>query len=76
MDREYTLNFFYGHKTLSRGDEETKFKEMFPRFALIAHDCPTQIRSRMGRGMNTSVTKVLDNAIVAYVLEHLKSRKQ
>jgi len=71
IDREYTLRFFFHHKTLNRGGERA-FREMYPRFHRIAQSCQDEIRGRLGRGMNTSPTKVIDNAIVGYVLEHLK----
>ena len=74
IDREYTIRFFYNHTTLNRGDEKP-FKEMYPRFHHIAISCRAEIKSRIGRGMNTSITKVIDNAIVGYCLEHLKKNK-
>jgi hypothetical protein len=48
---------------------------MYPLFCRIAAFCAADIRSRLGTGMNTSATKVIDNAIVGYGLEHLKERK-
>ena len=75
IDREYTLRFFYGHTTVRPQEQETKFKEMYPRFHRIAVSCSHQIQERLGPGMNTSVTKVIDNAIVGYALEKLKGRR-
>jgi hypothetical protein len=75
IDREYTIRFFYQHKTLSRGDEFT-FTEIYPHFHRIAVVCKDKIETRIGQTMNTSITKVLDNAIVGYGLKHLKSSKQ
>lgn len=72
MDREYTLRFFFNHKSLNQGDAVT-FREMFPRFHRIAVECRGQIQSRIGRGMNTSPTKVIDNAIVGFVRSKLKN---
>jgi hypothetical protein len=71
IDREYTLRFFYGHKALSRGDEESFF-EMFPCLHRIAVSCRNEVDSSLGTGMNTSATKIIDNAIVGYVLAKLK----
>lgn len=71
IDREYTLRFFYNHKNLSRGDETT-FVEIFPYFRRIMLSCRSDIDSLLGAGMNTSATKVADNAIVGYVLAKLK----
>jgi hypothetical protein len=46
--------------------------EMFPRFHRIAQSCQTTINSWIGPGMNTSATKVIDNAIVGFVLKELR----
>jgi len=74
IDRQYTLRFFYNNTSLNRGDE-IAFREMYPRFHQIAVSCESKIESRLGRGMNTSITKVIDNAIVGYGLKHLKKKK-
>jgi hypothetical protein len=70
IDRQYTLRFFYNHTTLNRGDE-TAFLEIYPCFHRIATSRRDVIQSRMGKGMNTSPTKVVDNTIVGYCLKHL-----
>jgi hypothetical protein len=72
IDREYTLRFFYGHKTLSRGEQST-FMEIFPRFHTVLHSCIDTVQSKLGTGMHTSPTKVLDNAIVGYVRKELRA---
>jgi hypothetical protein len=75
IDRAYTLRFFYDNTTLSKGDE-VAFKEIYPCFHQIALACQKQIRDHLGRGpWNTSQTKVIDNAIVGFVLEHLRERR-
>jgi hypothetical protein len=71
IDRQYTTRFFYSHTTYNQGDKKA-FLEMFPCFHRIAVSCKDEIEQRLGTGMNTSFTKVIDNAIVGYVLEHLK----
>ncbi len=71
IDREYTLRFFYHHTTLNQGAERA-FKEIFPRFHWLATRCQKVIRNLLGIGMNTNPTKVMDNAIVGYVLTHIK----
>jgi hypothetical protein len=73
IDREYTLRFFYNHTTLNQGDEKA-FKEIYPCFHKIACACREQIINHIGFGMNTSQTKVIDNAIVGFVLKELKSK--
>src|SRR2546421_6016081 len=75
IDREYTIRFFFHHKSLSQGDE-IAFLEMFPYFHRIAKECRDQIKARTGRGMNTSATKVIDNAIVGFVLTRLKTEER
>jgi hypothetical protein len=73
IDREYTLRFFYNHTTLNQGDE-VAFKEIYPHFHRIASTCKDKIMSRIVVGMNTSQTKVIDNAIVGFVLKELKEK--
>ena len=75
IDREYTLRFFYNRKTLTQGDE-VAFQEIFPYFHAIGAGRKEEIARRIGRGMNTSETKVIDNAIVGFVHRHLKKNRQ
>lgn len=75
IDREYTIRFFFHHKTLSQGDE-VAFRKIYPRFHRIAVECREQIQGRIGRGMNTSATKVIDNAIVGFVRSRLKNSSE
>jgi len=71
IDREYTIRFFFHHKSLSQGDRAA-FHEMFPYFCRIATESRRKIETRIGKGMNTSTAKVIDNAIVGFVLSRLK----
>jgi hypothetical protein len=71
IDREYTVQFFLHHKTFPGGDEKA-FRLMYPKFVSIAECCDAEIKSVLGSGMNTSSTKVIDNAIVGYVVRHIK----
>jgi hypothetical protein len=71
IDREYTIRFFFHHKSFSRGDE-VAFHEMFPYFCRIAIESREKIERRIGQGMNSSVTKVIDNAIVGFVRTRLR----
>ncbi len=75
IDRAYTLRFFYDNTTLSKGDEAT-FKEIYPYFHRIAVTRRDQITPHLGTGMNTSETKVIDNAIVGFVRTHLVESRQ
>jgi hypothetical protein len=67
IDREYTLRFFFDRKDLNQGDERA-FREMFPYFCELAASQKEHIQGCIGRGMNTSETKILDNAIVGFRL--------
>ncbi len=72
IDGEYTLKFFYDNRgtALSQGDE-IAFKEIYPYFCQIASVCAGEIEKHIGSGMNTSKTKVIDNAVVGFVLREL-----
>lgn len=74
IDRQYTLLFFYNSTNLPRID--SRFGEIFPKFIEIAAEKKDYIRKRVGKGFHTSETKVIDNAIVGYVLKkRLKKQK-
>jgi hypothetical protein len=75
IDRTYTYNFFYNRNTLSIGENEA-FEEMFFRFHKIAVANRDIISGLVGQGWNTSETKVIDNAIVGYVIENLRLPKE
>ncbi len=69
MDREYTFRFFYGRNMLSI-DEHTAFREMFIRFLHLAHAQEWAIRKLRDESWNTSSSKIMDNAIVGYMIAH------
>jgi hypothetical protein len=71
IDRTYTFHFFYNRNMLTITEEEA-FKEMFLRFHEIAIANRDLIKRLVGQGWNTSETKVIDNAIVGYVIEVLR----
>jgi hypothetical protein len=71
IDRTYTFHFFYNRNTLSIAEGEA-FIEMFSRFYTIASANKDIIAKLVGHGWNTSNTKVIDNAIVGYVIEVLR----
>jgi hypothetical protein len=67
IDREYTVQFFFNNKNAIQGDEAKQreaFLLMYPSFARVCQERKTEIESCLGRAMNTSCTKVVDNAIV------------
>jgi hypothetical protein len=74
IDREYTLQFFYRNKNINRS-EELYFAEIFPLFHQIALSKQTEIHRRLisGGEMDTSLTKVIDNAIIGYVWKNIKN---
>jgi hypothetical protein len=75
IDREYTVRFFLENKGAIQGDEVKQgnaFRFMYSHFAAICHNKQYGIEARMGTGMNTSRTKVVDNAIVGYCRKILK----
>lgn len=75
IDRQYTLLFFYNSKGPSH--MENCFSEIYPRFVEIAVSRKDNIVKMIGKDFHTSETKVIDNAIVGYVLKkNLKEQKQ
>lgn len=77
IDREYTIRFFHENKLMSMGDERA-FKEIFPALAEIASS-PTvtpHLAPNTRSPMNTSSTKILDNAIIGYVWTRLKDAQE
>lgn len=71
IDRQYTLRFFYNNTNINRA-EGILFREMYKQFHRIAQAVAPKFPSLLGRGMHTSETKIIDNAIVGYVLAELR----
>jgi hypothetical protein len=69
IDRHYTVRFLFHHTTFNQGDAAA-FAELFPRLARIASAKKDEIRKRLRTGgyMCTSETKIIDNAIVGFML--------
>jgi hypothetical protein len=79
IDREYTVQFFLNSKNAIQGAETKQceaFRLIYPYFAKICVERRTEIDQCLGRGMNTSATKVVDNAIVGYGRTVLKIRDE
>jgi hypothetical protein len=70
IDRQYTFRFFYGRKVLNV-EEQTAFQEMFGRLLLVGNSQRETIDRLAGKGWNTSRAKVVDNAVMGYVIERL-----
>lgn len=66
IDNEYTLQFFYARKGMTLPQKDI-FLEVFPRFVRIARAKADFIGERLGARMNTSRTKVVDNAIIGWM---------
>jgi len=67
IDRAYTQKFFLWHPAEFQDQQELVFRSLFQDFVTIAsHVEPSQF---VGPGWRTSRTKVIDNAIVAFVKE-------
>jgi hypothetical protein len=68
IDRQYTFRFFTGQKAVTGGDERA-FGEWFPYFVEIASRGRVPIEEALARQgfMATSVTKVIDNAIIGFM---------
>jgi len=71
IDRAYVLRFFYNRGTLTSPEEKT-FKEIYPFFHRVAQAAAPTFPNVLGKGMHTSETKIIDNAIVGFVLAELK----
>lgn len=76
IDRNYTLMFFVGRPYVYRGRDGDYFRALFPLFREIAARCRADIESRIQtpwEGMNTSVTKVIDNAVLGFTPMHISA---
>jgi hypothetical protein len=77
IDGEYTIRFFYGNKNANKRDDVI-FKDVYPLFYKIAVAHKENITRWVSETavMNTSTTKVIDNAIVGYGIMVLRPQKQ
>jgi hypothetical protein len=70
IDRNYTLRFFIGRPYIYRGRDADYFRALYPLFHEIAVRCAGEIHGFTAtpyEGMNTSITKVIDNAILGFM---------
>lgn len=72
IDRAYTLKFFFHVNTFDQEKEQVCFMAAYPWFRTIAIQCRREVARRLSAdsGWDTSITKVIDNAIVGYVRKH------
>jgi hypothetical protein len=71
IDRTYTIRFFHENTLMPRGDEDA-FKEVYPALVDIATQAADHLSVNNRSPMNTSRTKIIDNAIIGYVWGKLK----
>jgi hypothetical protein len=69
IDRQYTFRFFTGQKAVPAGDRQA-FLEWFPYFAEIGSRCrsPIEAAMRQGTPMSDGRAKVIDNAIIGFMI--------
>jgi len=68
IDREYTAKFFLWRNQMQYRQREM-FSDVFPRLVQLAKDIAGPVASYIGSGFNTSLPKVVDNAIVGFMLD-------
>ena len=74
IDRTHTLRFFFNNTNINY-DEKNLFLELFDRFREIAKD--VDFSKLPLKGFNTSIPKIIDNAIMGYAMQKLlKSKKK
>jgi hypothetical protein len=71
IDRTYTIRFFHEKTLMPRGDEDA-FREVYPALVEIASRADDHLKVNNRSPMNTSRTKIIDNAIIGYVWGKLK----
>ena len=71
VDRTYTIRFFHENTLMPRGDEDA-FKEVYPALVQIASRAGDRLKVNNRSPMNTSRTKIIDNAVIGYVWGKLK----
>ena len=74
IDRANTGTFFGYKQQHFQGQQETIFRFVFPGLAFIAKRMGSVLGSFHYSGFNTSLTKVIDNAIIGYAQRNLKGK--
>jgi len=68
IDREHTGEFFLWRNQMQYRQKEM-FVDIFPRLVALAKSIVGRVDTYMGRGFNTSLPKIVDNAIVGFVVD-------
>ena len=66
IDRTYTAKFFMWKNRMQK-EPERMFRDTFPRLVRLARKIDIPAEKHLGAGFNTSLTKILDNAIVGFI---------
>ena len=66
IDRTYTAEFFVWKNRMQDCPEEM-FRDVFPRLVSLAKTIEVPAQRHLGAGFNTSLTKIMDNAIVGFI---------
>ena len=75
IDRTYTLNFFYGHTNLPKSldGQYRRLMEIELEFARFAGN--VHLTGYKDRVWNTSVPKIIDNAVIGWMKTHPMTKK-
>lgn len=66
MDRKYTFEFFYLNPNAVQNRDEKTFATVWPQFIRIAKKIESSASPYLGKGMHTSIPKIIDNAIIGF----------
>jgi hypothetical protein len=73
IDRDHTAEFFRW-KNYMQNKQKEMFIDIFPRFVGIAQSInKKQIPNYLGHGSNTNIPKIIDNAIIGFVITELRT---
>ncbi|TFG11203.1 MAG: hypothetical protein EU535_07520 [Promethearchaeota archaeon] len=77
IDRKYTINFFYkdnlkGYPNINKNDEENMFISIFEQSYYICKEL-NLTKADLKNKWDTSIPKLIDNAIIGFVLLHKNS---
>ena len=75
IDRTYTMRFIYGHNKYSQeiAKEIHTFNDIFMQFYNLTKKLSLTDQDIDGLGWNTTIPKLIDNAIMGYVMRNQQS---
>ena len=68
IDRVHTAEFFLWRNRMQYKQREM-FSDIFPRLVQLAKSIAGRVNTYLGRGFNTSLPKIVDNAIVGFIVD-------